>query len=105
MKKSSAAEKTAIQGGLGLACLCAQTAADMRGKDTVVLDLTASTPIVDYFVITTATSARQMKAIASEINAKMKAQGSPKIGVEGQESSAWLLMDFGDIVLDRKSVV
>ena len=59
MKKYTAAEPAAIEGGLGLACLCAQTAADMRGKDTVVLDLTASTPIVDYFVITTATSARQ----------------------------------------------
>lgn len=85
--------------GLPLARLAAQTAEAMRGKDTVVLDMTASTPIVDYFVITTATSARQMKSMAAEINAKLKAEGSRRLGVEGEDSTQWLLMDFGDVVL------
>lgn len=82
-----------------MALLAAQTAEAMRGKETVVLDMTGSTPIVDYFVITTATSGRQMKSMASEINAKLKAAGSRRLGVEGEDSTQWLLMDFGDVVL------
>src|SRR5262245_9391992 len=44
------------------ACRCARAAEDSRGKDTLVLDLTDVTPIVDYFVITTGASGRQMNA-------------------------------------------
>lgn len=83
-----------------LASLAAKVAEELKGKETVVLDLTAVTPIMDFFVITTATSGRQMRAIAEEVEMLMKANGSrPRVGVEGRESETWILQDFGDIVL------
>lgn len=83
-----------------LACLAAQGCADLKGKDTVVLDLTSVTPITDFFVVTTATSGRQMRAIAEEVEQLMKKHGSrPRVGVEGRESETWILQDYGDIVL------
>ncbi|MFN8856630.1 MAG: ribosome silencing factor [Planctomycetaceae bacterium] len=85
--------------GLPLAKLAAQTADAMRGKDTVLLDMRQSTPIVDYFVITTATSPRQMKAIAAEVKSKLKASNGSRATLEGEGSSQWLLLDYGDIVL------
>ena len=85
--------------GLPLAKLAAQTADAMRGKDTVLLDMRPSTPIVDYFVITTATSPRQMKAIAAEVKSKLKASNGSRATLEGEDSSQWLLLDYGDIVL------
>jgi ribosome-associated protein len=72
---------------------------DYRGKDTVVLDLTSVTPIVDYFVITTATSQRQMRAIAEEVDRVLSAEGSKRVGIEGYNSDSWILQDYGDIVL------
>src|SRR6187549_2927879 len=54
------------------ACLCAKAAEDFRGQDTLVLDLTGVTPIVDYFAITTGTSSRQMRALANEVLQNMK---------------------------------
>ena len=86
------------QHALEQACLCAQVADRFRGQDTVVLDLTDVTPIVDYFVITTGTNPRQMAAIAEEANRTLKADGAKRMGVEGQESS-WILQDYGDVVL------
>src|SRR5580700_10516308 len=62
------------------ACLCARIADEYRGKDTRVLDLTSVTPIFDFFVITTATSARQMRAIVDEVNRAMTTEGSRRIG-------------------------
>ncbi|TXT29826.1 MAG: ribosome-associated protein [Planctomycetota bacterium] len=83
-----------------LACLAAQSCADLKGKDTLVLDMTPVTPIVDFFVITTATSGRQMRAIAEEVEQLMKKRGSrPRVGVEGRQSETWILQDYGDIVL------
>jgi ribosome-associated protein len=81
------------------ACLCARIADEYRGKDTRVLDLTSVTPIFDFFVITTATSARQMRAIVDEVNRAMTTEGSRRIGIEGATSGTWILQDFGDIVL------
>ena len=83
-----------------LACLAAKAADDFKGKDTVVLDMTPVTPIVDFFVVTSATSARQMRAIAEEVEKLMKTNGSrPRVGVEGRTSETWILQDYGDIVL------
>ena len=83
-----------------LACRCAQTAEDLRGKDTIVLDLTEVTAIVDYFVITTGTSGRQMRSVADEIERTIRSNtGSRPRSVEGENDANWILEDFGDIVL------
>ena len=79
--------------------MCAKVADDYRGKDTLVLDLTKITPIVDYFVLTTGTSRRQMHAIAEEVDRVLQLEGSSRIGVEGYQNSTWILQDYGDIVL------
>lgn len=83
-----------------LASLAAKVAEELKGKETIVLDLTAVTPIMDFFVVTTATSGRQMRAIAEEVELLMKANGNhTRAGVEGRQSETWILQDFGDIVL------
>src|SRR5262245_63330187 len=83
-----------------LACRAARAVDDFKGKSTVVLDMTPVTPIVDYFVVTTATSGRQMRAIAEEVETILKLRGMrPHVGVEGRTSETWILQDYGDIVL------
>src|SRR5947208_486519 len=81
------------------ACLCARIADEYRGRDTVVLDLTQVTPIFDFFVLTTASSARQMRAIADEVDRVLTGEGSQSLGTEGSDSATWILQDFGDVVL------
>lgn len=83
-----------------LACLAAQSCSDLKGKETVVLNMIGITPIMDFFVITTATSSRQMRAIAEEVELMMKSHDNrPRVGVEGRTSESWILQDYGDIVL------
>ena len=79
----------------------ARCADEMRAKDIVVLDMTKIASIVDFFVIATGTSRRQMHAIADEVNRKIKGEGgNTRLGIEGYRSEGhWLLMDFGDVVL------
>jgi ribosome-associated protein len=82
-----------------LALRCANVAAEHKGRDVVVLDLRKLTPIVDYFVIASGTSRRQIHTMAEEIDRSMNQHGETKIGIEGYEDSRWVLLDYGDIVI------
>ncbi len=79
--------------------MCARVAADNRGRDTILLDLRMLTSIVDYFVIATGTSRRQLHSMADEIDRSMNQCGDEKIGIEGYGESHWVLLDYGDIVI------
>lgn len=89
------------QRSLENAVIAADCADEMRAKDIVVLDLTKIASIVDFFVIATGNSKRQMHAIADEVNRRLKGdRGNDRLSVEGYRSEGnWLLMDFGDVVL------
>jgi ribosome-associated protein len=78
---------------------CARIAEDNRARDIVVLDLRKATSLVDFFVIATAVTARQGRAIAEEIDAIMKKHGEAKLGIEGSEDGRWILLDYGDFVV------
>ncbi|MFO0914565.1 MAG: ribosome silencing factor [Pirellulales bacterium] len=85
---------------LQLAVAAAQTAELHRGRDIVVLDLRQLTAIVDYFVIVTGTSRRQLRALAEEIDSKLqKGLGDRRLGMEGFTESQWILLDYGNIVV------
>jgi ribosome-associated protein len=83
------------------ACAAAKIADDLRGQDVVVLDLTHVTSIVDFFVIATGNSRRQMHAIADEVNRKLKREdGNQRVSIEGYRTEGnWILTDYGDVVL------
>ena len=82
------------------ACQAARIADDYRSRDVVVLDLTGIPPIVDYFVVASGTSGRQMRAVADEISRVFKADGDKRLGIEGHDNNSnWTLIDFGDIVI------
>jgi ribosome-associated protein len=93
-KQSARRERSKVE-----ACAIAKLCEEFRGKDTVVLDLTGVTPIMDFFVITTCNNPRTMAAIANEARVQMKARGNPPPNTEGEKVSNWLLQDWGDIVL------
>jgi ribosome-associated protein len=79
--------------------LAARIADDNRAKEILLLDLRQATPLLDFFVIATASSRRQSHAIASEIDAEMKKLGEHKLGLEGSEEGRWILIDYGDFVV------
>ncbi len=83
------------------AVAAASIADQLRGQEILVLDLTGVTSIVDFFVIATGTSNRQMHAIADEVNRKLKREGgSRRLNIEGYRTEGnWILTDYGDVVL------
>tara|TARA_R110002072_G_scaffold927_1_gene7389 strand:- start:51197 stop:51637 length:441 start_codon:yes stop_codon:yes gene_type:complete len=96
----SVTENSQVDENFETARLVARIADDFRGKDILLLDMRSITPIVDFFVIVTATSQRQMKALGEEVARVMKKRGQRRLGEEGADGDGvWVLQDFGDIVL------
>jgi ribosome-associated protein len=72
---------------------------DIKARDIAVLDVRKLTSLYDSLIIASAESARQVKALAFHVRDKMKSAGATIIGVEGEASGEWVLIDCGDIVI------
>jgi ribosome-associated protein len=72
---------------------------DMKARDVCVLYVKAQTAITDYMVIASGTSNRHARSIADHVVEKAKAAGEMPIGVEGQESGEWVLVDLDAVVV------
>lgn len=69
-------------------------ALDRKAAAVLVFNLTELTTMADYFVLSTARSDRQARAIAEAIAEKL----GPASSVEGMQTANWILMDYGDVV-------
>ena len=72
---------------------------DIKAHDITVLDVRKLTSLADTLVIASADSNRQVKALANHVRDKLKEAGASIVGVEGEESAEWVLVDAGDIVV------
>jgi ribosome-associated protein len=72
---------------------------DKKAKDIVALDVRTLTSLFDYVVIASGDSTRQTKALARNVQDKLKELGAHVYGVEGEQSGEWVLVDIGDIVV------
>ena len=72
---------------------------DIKARDIKVLDVRKLTSLYDSLVIASADSNRQVKALAHHVRDKLKEAGAEVIGIEGEETGDWVLVDCGDIVV------
>jgi ribosome-associated protein len=72
---------------------------DKQVEDLVILDLRPVSLITDYFVIGTVDNPRQLRAVVDDLakTAREEADTKPAL-VEGETSSGWVLVDFGDVI-------
>ncbi len=74
--------------------------AEKQGEDVLLLDIRNVSILTDYFVIASALSARQTKAMMADIKQDVKQTLDVRpLLVEGEPSSGWVLMDYGDVVV------
>jgi ribosome-associated protein len=83
-----------------LARIAARAAADKKAERPVILDVAAQFGIVGAFVICSASNDRLIRTIADEVELRIKeAGGGGPTRVEGLSAAAWVLMDYGDLVV------
>ncbi|WP_286236761.1 ribosome silencing factor [Neptuniibacter halophilus] len=72
---------------------------DMKAKEIIDLDVRGRSTVTDYMVIASGTSKRHVAAVAEDVIVKVKEAGLMPLGSEGQQSSDWILVDLGDVVV------
>ncbi|MBI2191355.1 MAG: ribosome silencing factor [Planctomycetes bacterium] len=84
---------------LHLAAFCAKILDEKHALEIVVLDLRAFDAFADYFLLSTAESSRQFRAIAETLDAALSERRIPLRSVEGLQAGRWLLVDLYDVVV------
>lgn len=72
---------------------------DLKAQDIHVLDVRGMTSITDLMIVASGTSDRHIKALADNVVEAVKKHGIMPIGVEGETSREWVLVDLGDVIL------
>jgi ribosome-associated protein len=83
-----------------LATTCAELAANKKAEDIVVLDLAGISSFTDFFVICSANSEPQLKAIAGEIETRLREEhGRRAVAIDGFPASQWIVLDYLEVVV------
>ena len=73
---------------------------ERKGQDIQVLHIEELTTLAEYFVICSATSTTQVKALADSVEFHLKNDHDMMPHhVEGFESSSWILLDYGSTLV------
>ena len=70
---------------------------DVKAKDVKVIDIKNRSALGDYIIIVSGTSSRHLNSIVNNI---VKNNKKNVISTEGLKSTDWLIVDFGDIILN-----
>lgn len=72
---------------------------DKLAENILLLDISETSPFADYFVIATATSDRQSQALVDGMVAELRDQKMKPLHTEGDRTSGWQLVDYGDVIV------
>lgn len=73
---------------------------DKKAEKIVVLKLKTISDVTDYMVICHGNSDRQNKALADEVQRRLKKEEKMKVfSVEGEAKADWILLDYIDVVV------
>ncbi len=72
---------------------------DIKARDIVVFDVKKMTAYFDKVIVATGDSNRHCRALAGNVQEKVKAAGGKIYGVEGEKTGEWLLVDVGAAVV------
>ncbi|MBA4115960.1 MAG: ribosome silencing factor [Rubrobacter sp.] len=77
----------------------ARAATSMFARDVVIIDLRELVSYTDYFIVASAETDRQTRRIIEEVLDKMREEGYRPRTRRVDEGSAWISLDFLDIVV------
>src|ERR671927_568223 len=72
---------------------------DIKGRDILVYNTARMPSMFERVVIASGDSTRQVKALADNVQDKVRENGARVYGVEGEKTGEWVLVDLGDVVV------
>ncbi|MBR6472144.1 MAG: ribosome silencing factor [Firmicutes bacterium] len=82
------------------AYLAAQTLSNKKASDIVMIDIAEKSGFADYFIIATGNTERHINSLVDDVEDAMAKEDLLVKSIEGKDTSGWILMDFGDIIVN-----
>lgn len=79
--------------------LCKDFLENKKGLDIKIIKADDSNVLADYIVIATGTSTTHVKALADEVEVKLKEVDVLPHHIEGSRYNSWILLDYGDVIV------
>lgn len=76
-----------------------RSAQDKQAFDVVVLFFDNAHGVTDYFVLCSARTSRQVRAIVDEVKRQLRLAHDTPSHIEGYDHGEWVLMDYFDFVV------
>ena len=73
---------------------------EKKALDVRLYEVGEDNPITDYYVNATGRSLTQVAALADEVTYKLGLSGKDAIRIEGKRGNAWILVDYGDVIVN-----
>ena len=90
---------TATERAIELTRAAADAAEDKLAQDIIAFDVSELLAITDIFLLCSASSPRQVRAVQDAIEERMIELGAKAVRREGEREGRWVLLDFADIVV------
>jgi ribosome-associated protein len=77
----------------------ASAADDKLAQDIIAFDVSEQLALTDVFLLCSASSPRQVRAVQDAVEERMIELGAKTVRREGEREGRWVLLDFADIVV------
>ena len=77
----------------------ARLAGEKKAMDIVILNMAEVSLVTDYFIICSANSTTQVRAIADNVEEKLSKAGIEPLHQEGYREGRWVLLDYSECIL------
>ena len=83
-----------------LALKAAKILNEKKARDIIIIDIREKASFADFFVLASGSSERQVGTLSEEVEDRFQSEGLAPKGIEGHRSSGWILMDYGDVIVN-----
>lgn len=73
---------------------------EKKAINVTLFDVREKTSVTDYYVNATGRSSTQVASLADDVADAMEKKGRRALRVEGRSGNSWLLVDFGDVIVN-----
>ncbi len=82
------------------AYLAAETLSSKKASDIVIIDIAEKSGFADYFIVATGNTDRQINSLSDDVEDAMAKEDLLVKSIEGRNTSGWILLDFGDVIVN-----
>ncbi|MCQ4635906.1 ribosome silencing factor [Anaerovorax odorimutans] len=87
-----------------MAMFSARVLDNKKARDIAVINIGTKAAFADYMVLASGGSERQIETLADELEEQFQKEGISVRNIEGKKHSGWILMDYGDIIVNLLTV-